>query len=83
MINIKLYGFNDDQVILIYINLKTLYIILSIPEIPKECSNFRSKSIGETFVKTDSTKNMKNQHHADTQGAEAKSTQNPMIPETP
>ena len=30
----KLYGFNDDQIILIYIDLKALYIILGIPEIP-------------------------------------------------
>ena len=39
--------------------------------------------IGETLLRTDSTKNMKNRHHADTRGAEAKSTQNPMIPKIP
>ena len=30
--------------------------------------NFRPKSIGETLLRTDSTKNTKNQHHADTRG---------------
>ena len=50
---------------------------------PNECLNFRSKSVGEIFVRTDSTNNMKNEHHADTRGTEAKSTQNPTIPKTP
>ena len=34
MTNIKIYDFNNEQVILIYIDVKALYIILSIPEIP-------------------------------------------------